>query len=125
MKYIVSGGATLSFPDGTRFELSQGIHDASIFPENVKKHWAFNAYVKPLDEADLVKEQQSQDMAARITLLEGENTSLKALLVDRESAITELSNENTSLKAQAETKQDKAEKKQEAGNGKKQSSADS
>ncbi|MBD2816340.1 hypothetical protein ID850_16700 [Xenorhabdus sp. Flor] len=120
MKFIVSGNAALSFTDGTRYELTAGIHDD--FPENVKKHWAFTAYVKPLDESGLAEEQQSQDGAAHITLLEDENTHLKAQLVDRESTIAELNNKIAILKAQIEAKPDK---KQEAGNGKKSSSADS
>ena len=43
MKYVVSGGATLSFADGSKFELSQGIHDSSSFPKKAKDHWAFKA----------------------------------------------------------------------------------
>lgn len=100
MKYVVSGGATLSFEDGTKFELSQGIHDGSAFPAEVKKHWAFKAYAKPLDESELANEQNAEDLAASLVLLAEENNNLKAQLVAHEKTITDQGNEITSLKAQ-------------------------
>lgn len=100
MKYVVSGGATLSFTDGTKFELKQGIYDGSSFPENVKKHWAFKAYAKPLDESELENDRNAEDLAASLVLLAEENNSLKAQLVEHEKTITEQGNEITSLKAQ-------------------------
>ena len=100
MKYVVSGGATLSFADGTKFELLQGIYDVSFFPCNVKDHWAFKAYAKPLDESELAEEQNAEDLAASLVLLAEENNTLKAQLVVHENTITEQGNEITSLKAQ-------------------------
>ncbi|GAB0977411.1 hypothetical protein PJ201_13035 [Escherichia coli] len=100
MKYIVSGGATLSFADGSKFELQQGIHDSSSFPKGVKDHWAFKAYARPLDESELAKEQASEDLAASLVLLAEENNTLKAQLAEHEKTITALGNENTDLKAQ-------------------------
>ncbi|KAB0554600.1 STY1053 family phage-associated protein [Pantoea stewartii] len=100
MKYVVSGGATLSFEDGTKFELSQGIHDGSTFPAEVKKHWAFKAYAKPLDESELANEQNAEDLAASLVLLAQENNTLKAQLVAHEKTITDQGNEITSLKTQ-------------------------
>lgn len=100
MKYIVSGGATLSFADGTKFELSQGIHDSSTFPKGVKEHWAFKAYARALDESELAQEQASEDLAASLVLLADENNTLKAQLVAHEKTITEQGNEITDLKAQ-------------------------
>lgn len=91
MKYVVSGGATLSFADGSKFELSQGIHDSSSFPKEVKDHWAFKAYARPIDEADLANEQSNEDLSARLVLLAEENNTLKAQLAEHE---------NTDLKAQ-------------------------
>lgn len=105
MKYVVSGGATLSFEDGTKFELSQGIHDGSTFPAEVKKHWAFKAYAKPLDESELANEQKAEDLAASLVLLAEENNTLKAQLVTHEETITSQGNEITSLKAQLEAAQ--------------------
>ncbi|ENC1275566.1 hypothetical protein ABKA45_001897 [Escherichia coli] len=100
MKYVVSGGATLSFSDGSKFELSQGIHDSSSFPKEVKDHWAFKAYARPIDEADLANEQSNEDLSASLVLLAEENKTLKAQLAEHEKTITALGNENTDLKAQ-------------------------
>lgn len=100
MKYVVSGGATLSFADGSKFELSQGIHDSSSFPKEVKDHWAFKAYARPIDEADLAHEQSNEDLSASLVLLAEENNTLKAQLAEHEKTITALGNENTDLKAQ-------------------------
>lgn len=100
MKYVVSGGATLSFADGSKFELSQGIHDSSSFPIEVKDHWAFKAYARPIDEADLANEQSNEDLSASLVLLAEENNTLKAQLAEHEKTITALGNENTDLKAQ-------------------------
>ncbi|BDS24907.1 hypothetical protein KAM576c_15260 [Enterobacter asburiae] len=103
MKYIVSGGATLSFADGNKFELSPGIHDGSAFSSEVKKHWAFEAYARPLDAADLEKEKSNEDLTASLVLLADENNTLKAQLVEYEKTITDQGNEITTLKAQLET----------------------
>ncbi|CAM7667821.1 STY1053 family phage-associated protein [Citrobacter sedlakii] len=100
MKYVVSGGATLSFADGSKFELSQGIHDSSSFPKEVKDHWAFKAYARPIDEADLANEQSNEDLSASLVLLAEENNTLKAQLAEHEKTITALGNENTDLKGQ-------------------------
>ncbi|EPO9553707.1 STY1053 family phage-associated protein [Escherichia coli] len=100
MKYVVSGGATLSFADGSKFELSQGIHDSSSFPKEVKDHWAFKAYARPIDEADLANAQSNEDLSASLVLLAEENNTLKAQLAEHEKTITALGNENTELKAQ-------------------------
>lgn len=99
MKYVVSGGATLSFADGSKFELSQGIHDSSSFPKEVKDHWAFKAYARPIDEADLANEQSNEDLSASLVLLAEENNTLKAQLAEHEKTITALGNENIDLKA--------------------------
>lgn len=88
MKYIVSAAASLSFADGTKFELSPGIHDR--FPEHVKSHWAFSAYVAPLNESDLEQEQQSADLSLRVAALEGEVTDLQKLLELEKDKVTEL-----------------------------------
>ncbi|EKU4730256.1 STY1053 family phage-associated protein [Citrobacter freundii] len=100
MKYVVSGGATLSFSDGSKFELSPGIHDSSSFPKEVKDHWAFKAYARPIDEADLANEQSNEDLSASLVLLAEENNTLKAQLAEHEKTITALGNENTDLKGQ-------------------------
>lgn len=100
MKYHVAAAATLSFADGTKVELTPGIHDSKNFTDAAKKHWAFSAYVKPLDEADLLKEQEASNNAARVSLLETENTDLKAQLESRDESVSNLTNEVLALKAQ-------------------------
>jgi hypothetical protein len=99
MKYHVAKAATLSFPDGTKSELTPGVHDSKSFSDAEKNHWAFGAYVKPLDEADLLKEQEASNNAARVALLETENTDLKAQLESRDEAVGNLTNEVLALKA--------------------------
>lgn len=121
MKYLVSNGATLSFADGTRFELTAGIHDSTEFPVHITEHWAFSAYAKPLDESDIQKEKDSHDMTVKVGVLETELTELKAALTEKDGTINDLNAELTELKA-ALAKQN-PDKKQGAGDGKKQSSA--
>ncbi len=75
MKYIVSGHSVLNLADGSNYTLIPGIHDG--FPDDVKKHWAFSAYAKPLDESDLAKEVENLDLVARVKLLDDEITGLK------------------------------------------------
>jgi hypothetical protein len=103
MKYIVSGGATLSLADGTKFALAQGIHDGSAFPTEVKKHWAFKVYARPLDEVELEQEKQAEDLAASLVMMAKENNSLKARLVEHEKTIADQGGEITNLKAQLDT----------------------
>ncbi|HEJ8096351.1 hypothetical protein JY446_24380 [Serratia marcescens] len=74
MKYIVSSAASLSFADGSRHELTPGIHDS--FPDHVKKHWAFTHHAKPLSESDLQQEQQDGELSLRVASLEGQVTEL-------------------------------------------------
>ncbi|KFC07533.1 hypothetical protein GTGU_01776 [Trabulsiella guamensis ATCC 49490] len=99
MKYVVSDGATLSFPDGTKFELKQGIHNGSDFPAHVKKHWAFEAYARPLDDSDLEKEKNTEGLSSRLAELEKENTDLKAKVTEHEKTIADQVTEITDLKA--------------------------
>lgn len=73
-----------AFPDGSKFELSQGIHDV-LFPKEVKDHWAFKAYARPIDEADLANEQSNEDLSASLVLLAEENNTLKAQLAEHEN----------------------------------------
>lgn len=124
MKYIVAKGAKLSFPDGTHFELFEGIHDSAEFSKQVTEHWAFSAYAKPLDESELQKEEESKSMGVKITLLEEEITALKVTLKEKDDLIANQSDEIIALKAASST-ETKSDKKQGAADGKKQSSADS
>ncbi|MGP0913441.1 STY1053 family phage-associated protein [Serratia sp. CY71147] len=88
MKYIVSSAASLSFADGSRHELTPGIHDS--FPEQVKKHWAFTHHAKPLSESDLQQEQQDGELSLRVDSLEGQVTDLQKQLEAEQSKVAEL-----------------------------------
>lgn len=117
MKYIVSDSAVLSFPDGTKFELTAGIHDS--FPGEVKAHWAFSAYVTPLDDAEAARvAAANEDLSLRVSTLESDNATLLVQLAAKDEEIA-------SLKAQLAPATDGGapEEKQEATSAKKQSSA--
>ncbi|HEJ7839686.1 TPA: hypothetical protein SMI00_001934 [Serratia marcescens] len=88
MKYIVSSAASLSFADGSRHELTPGIHDS--FPEHVKKHWAFTHHAKPLSESDLQQEQQDGELSLRVASLEGQVTDLQKQLEAEQGKAAEL-----------------------------------
>ncbi|MCC8384962.1 hypothetical protein GPY51_21415 [Photorhabdus laumondii subsp. laumondii] len=117
MKYLVSKKAILNFADGTQTELQPGI---SSFPDEVIKHWAFSAHAQPIDENEL----EQKDLNGSSAFLEDVIEKLVAENEDLKSQIEE-------MKVQIEVKADKTltenntEKKSGAGNGKKQSSADS
>lgn len=88
MKYIVSSAASLSFADGSRHDLTPGIHDH--FPDHVKKHWAFSHHAKPLSESDLQQEQQEGELSLRVTTLEDQLAELQKLLELEKDKVTEL-----------------------------------
>ncbi|MGX1960100.1 STY1053 family phage-associated protein [Serratia proteamaculans] len=88
MKYIVSSAASLSFADGSRHELTPGIHDN--FPDHVKKHWAFTHHAKPLSESDLQQEQQDGELSLRVATLEDQLADLQRLLEVEKDKVTEL-----------------------------------
>ncbi|HFD7189311.1 TPA: hypothetical protein ACF5TK_000836 [Klebsiella pneumoniae] len=118
MKYIAAAAATLSLADGTKFGISPGIHDATDFPDDVKQHWAFPSCVQPVDEADLEKEKQGDDLAAKNKALTAEIEVLKAQLAERDSTVAALTTELKTLKAPADDNAEsgKNAKKQQASN---------
>ncbi|ENA1747521.1 STY1053 family phage-associated protein [Yersinia ruckeri] len=125
MKYIVSGHSVLNLADGSNYTLTPGIHDG--FSDEVKKHWAFSAYAKPLDESDLAKEVENLDLVARVKLLDDEITSLKAQVAEKDDEITSLKAQVLSLTVSEPTSGDgdesTAEAVKESANAKKQSTA--
>lgn len=115
MKYLVTSAATLSFADGSKFEISKGVHSGSEFPDSVKSHWAFEAYAKQIDDAEAEQlEAANADMKAYISSLESANAELLNQIAEKDKEIA-------NLKAAAETPVTDDEK-QETGNAKKQSS---
>ncbi|OWF84731.1 hypothetical protein B4907_06970 [Yersinia kristensenii] len=128
MKYIVSGHSVLNLADGSNYTLIRGIHDD--IPDDVKKHWAFSAYAKPLDESDLAKEEENLDLVARVKLLDDEITSLKAQVAEKDDEITSLKAQVVGLTVEpasestsGETDEQPAESMKESANAKKQSTS--
>ncbi|MGP2410155.1 STY1053 family phage-associated protein [Yersinia sp. 2553 StPb PI] len=125
MKYIVSGHSVLNLADGSNYTLTPGIHDG--FSDEVKKHWAFSAYAKPLDESDLAKEAENLDLVVRVKLLDDEITSLKAQVAEKDDEITSLKAQVLSLTVSESTSgggdEATAEAVKESANAKKQSTA--
>ncbi|HIH8961320.1 TPA: STY1053 family phage-associated protein [Klebsiella oxytoca] len=120
MKYLVNSGATLSLGDGSKFEITKGVHSGADFPESVKSHWAFASYAKQIDDAEADKlEAANADLKAYVASLETANASLLAQIGEKDKEIAD-------LKAAAAKPEDKpvtGEEKQETGNAKKQSSS--
>lgn len=115
MKYLVTAAATLSFADGSKFEITKGVHSGADFPDSVKSHWAFEAYAKQIDDAEAEQlEAANADMKAYIVSLESANAELLNQIAEKDKEIAD-------LKAAAETPVTDDEK-QETGNAKKQSS---
>ncbi|WP_334613660.1 hypothetical protein [Escherichia coli] len=126
MKFIVSAAATLSLPDGTKFELTKGIVDDSSFPDAVKSHWAFPSYAKPLDAADLAKEQAALDLKSQVKTLQTSVDDLTAQLAaktaesdGKDATIADLTAQLAALNSTAD-----ATEQVETKNAKKQSSSD-
>ncbi len=95
MKYIVSSHSVLRLADGTDYPLNPGIYNS--FPAEVKNHWAFRHYAKPLDDSEMENGGEGGDLTVRVALLEGEIITLKAQLEDKDAEII-------TLKAQLEDK---------------------
>ncbi|WP_447885041.1 hypothetical protein [Serratia fonticola] len=88
MKYIVSGHSVLRLADGTDYPLNPGIYNS--FPAEVKNHWAFRHYAKPLDDSEMENGGEGGDLTVRVALLEGEIITLKAQLEDKDAEIITL-----------------------------------
>ncbi|ELO0970673.1 STY1053 family phage-associated protein [Raoultella ornithinolytica] len=115
MKYLVTAAATLSLADGSKFEITKGVHSGSDFPDSVKSHWAFDAYAKQIDDAEAEQlEAANADLKVYVASLESANAALLTQIADKDKEIAE-------LKAAAENPVTDDEK-QETNNVKKQSS---
>ncbi|ENG8967145.1 hypothetical protein ABVL48_001843 [Salmonella enterica] len=120
MKYLVNTGVTLSFADGSRYEITKGIHSGADFPDNVRSHWAFDAYAKQIDDAEADKlEAVNADLKAYVVSLESANAELLAQIAEKDREIAGLKSAVT----KPDDKSVESEDKQETGNAKKQSSA--
>ncbi|HGV3499626.1 TPA: hypothetical protein ACNGY8_005312 [Klebsiella michiganensis] len=115
MKYLVTAAATLSFADGSKFEITKGVHSGADFPDSVKSHWAFEAYAKQIDDAEADQlEATNADLKVYVASLEIANAALLTQIAEKDKEIED-------LKAATENPVTDDEK-QETGNAKKQSS---
>ncbi|WP_369151617.1 STY1053 family phage-associated protein [Klebsiella variicola] len=115
MKYLVTSAAMLSFADGSKFEISKGVHSGSEFPDNVKSHWAFEAYAKQIDDEEAEQlEAANADLKDYVASLESANAALLTQIAEKDKEIAD-------LKAVTENPVTDDEK-QETGNAKKQPS---
>ena len=98
MKYLVTSGAVLRFTDGSHVELKPGVHS---FEKRVTEHWAFNAHAQAITEDELKQSHGSEDLTLKVSGLETTITGLQQQLGELTEKLTT----------------------QEAGNAKKQPSA--
>ena len=126
MKYLVTSGAVLRFTDGSHVELTPGVHS---FEKRVTEHWAFGAHAQPITEDELKQNQGGEDLTLKIAELESTITGLqqqldeKTVTIDEQlKQIEEKDGTITGLQQQLDELTGKLAS-QEAGNAKKQPSA--
>lgn len=76
MKYLVNTGTVLRFADGSQVELTPGVHS---FDKRVTEHWAFGAHAQAISEEDLKQSQGGEDLSLKISALESTIAGLKQL----------------------------------------------
>lgn len=74
MKYLVTTGAVLRFTDGTQVELTPGVYS---FEKRVTEHWAFCAHAQPITEDELKQSLGDEDLALKVSELETTITGLQ------------------------------------------------
>lgn len=126
MKYLVNTPAVLRFTDGTQVELTPGVHS---FEKHVTEHWAFGAHAQAISEDELKQSQGDEDLTLKVSGLETTITGLqqkldeKAITIaDQLKQIEEKDGTITGLQQQLDELTEKLAS-QEAGNAKKQPSA--
>lgn len=77
MKYLVNTPAVLRFTDGTQVELTPGVHS---FDKYVTEHWAFGAHAQAISEDELKQSQGDEDLALKVSGLETTITGLQQQL---------------------------------------------
>lgn len=119
MKYLVKTPAVLRFTDGSQVELTPGVHS---FDKHVTEHWAFGAHAQAITEDELKQSQGDEDLALKVSGLETTITGLQQQVAEKDSTIAEQSVTITGLQQQVGEMTEKLAA-QEAGNAKKQPSA--
>ncbi len=80
MKYLVTSGAVLRFTDGSQVELTPGVHS---FDKHVTEHWAFGAHAQAISEEELKQSQGDDDLEVKVTELETTITGLQQQLTEK------------------------------------------
>lgn len=119
MKYLVNTGTVLRFADGSQVELTPGVHS---FDKHVTEHWAFGAHAQAISEEDLKQSQGGEDLSLKISALESTIAGLQQQVTDKDVTIAEQSDTIAGLQQQLNDLTEKLAS-QEAGNAKKQPSA--
>lgn len=126
MKYLVTSGAVLRFTDGSQVDLTPGVHS---FDKHVTEHWAFEAHAQAISEDELKQSQGDEDLTLKVSGLETTITGLQQQLDEKATTIADHLNQIeekdgiiTGLQQQLEELTEKLAS-QEAGNAKKQPSA--
>ncbi|HEB5736873.1 STY1053 family phage-associated protein [Escherichia coli] len=126
MKYLVNTGTVLRFSDGSQVELTPGVHS---FDKHVTEHWAFGAHAQAISEDELKQSQSDEDLALKVSGLETTITGLQQQLDEKTTTIDdqlkqieEKDGTITGLQQQLDELTEKLAS-QEAGNAKKQPSA--
>ncbi|HCO6890835.1 TPA: hypothetical protein OBS79_000618 [Escherichia coli] len=126
MKYLVNTGTVLRFSDGSQVELTPGVHS---FDKRVTEHWAFGAHAQAISEDELKQSLGDEDLALKVSGLETTITGLQHQLDEKTTTIDdqlkqieEKDGTITGLQQQLDELTEKLAS-QEAGNAKKQPSA--
>lgn len=126
MKYLVTSGAVLRFTDGTQVELTPGVHS---FDKYVTEHWAFGAHAQAISEDELKQSQGDEDLVLKVSGLETTIIGLQQQLDEKTTTIDDqlkqIEEKDGTITGLQQQLDDLTEKlaSQEAGNAKKQPSA--
>ena len=91
------------------------------FDKRVTEHWAFGAHAQAISEEDLKQSQGGEDLSLKISALESTIAGLQQQVTDKDVTIAEQSDTIAGLKQLDDLTEKLAS--QEAGNAKKQPSA--
>ncbi|MEP8780247.1 hypothetical protein ABKV49_17670 [Enterobacter ludwigii] len=126
MKYLVNTPAVLRFTDGTQVELTPGVHS---FEKHVTEHWAFGAHAQAISEDELKQSQGDEDLVLKVSGLETTIIGLQQQLDEKTTTIDDqlkqIEEKDGTITGLQQQLDDLTEKlaSQEAGNAKKQPSA--
>lgn len=110
------GGYTSNIQSGGSYQ------PGYISRKRVTEHWAFGAHAQAISEEDLKQSQGGEDLSLKISALESTIAGLQQQVTDKDVTIAEQSDTIAGLQQQLDELTEKLAS-QEAGNAKKQPSA--